>query len=348
MPYDSQAAWEGVPVSESGPALTVAALARRLGVAPATLRTWDRRYGLGPSEHLPGAHRRYAPSDVARLEVMRRLTHEGVSPGEAARVALVGEANGSLATLTSVPTMGGERSPAAAGGWPADRAGTEAESIEAREARAGGGRVVAMPGATPAARGLARAALAMDARATSEIVDASLERRGVTATWDQLLVPVLVAVGARWEATGKGVEVEHLLTECVMGSFRGVVSRVQRPINPRPVLLASAENEMHSLPLHALAAALAERQVSVRVLGPRVPRDALVAAVRRSGPAAVFVWSQGPATGYGDELAALFAVRPLPAVLVGGPGWSEQLPADVRRVSDLSEAVEGVLRAVGV
>ena len=38
--------------------LPVAAVARRLGVAPATLRTWDRRYGLGPSVHAPGAHRR--------------------------------------------------------------------------------------------------------------------------------------------------------------------------------------------------------------------------------------------------------------------------------------------------
>ncbi len=42
-----------VPAPEA-PALTVAAVARRLGVAPATLRTWDRRYGLGPSEHTPG------------------------------------------------------------------------------------------------------------------------------------------------------------------------------------------------------------------------------------------------------------------------------------------------------
>src|SRR5699024_777713 len=29
--------------------LTVAAVAARLGVAASTLRTWDRRYGLGPS-----------------------------------------------------------------------------------------------------------------------------------------------------------------------------------------------------------------------------------------------------------------------------------------------------------
>ena len=47
--------------------LTVAAVARRLGVAPATLRTWDRRYGLGPGTHLAGSHRRYSAEDLARL-----------------------------------------------------------------------------------------------------------------------------------------------------------------------------------------------------------------------------------------------------------------------------------------
>ncbi|MCV2395507.1 MerR family transcriptional regulator [Actinotalea sp. M2MS4P-6] len=74
--------------AEPEAALTVAAVARRLGVAPATLRTWDRRYGLGPSEHSAGAHRRYSPEDVARLMTMRRLTLEGVAPSEAARSAL--------------------------------------------------------------------------------------------------------------------------------------------------------------------------------------------------------------------------------------------------------------------
>ncbi|MBX9247007.1 MerR family transcriptional regulator, partial [Actinotalea ferrariae] len=76
------------PGTTTGPSLTVAAVARRLGVAPATLRTWDRRYGLGPSEHMAGSHRRYSSSDVSRLLVMRRLTLEGVAPSEAARAAL--------------------------------------------------------------------------------------------------------------------------------------------------------------------------------------------------------------------------------------------------------------------
>lgn len=64
--------------------LTVAAVARRLGVAPATLRTWDRRYGLGPSTHEAGEHRRYCPEDLAKLMMMRRLISAGVTPADAA------------------------------------------------------------------------------------------------------------------------------------------------------------------------------------------------------------------------------------------------------------------------
>ena len=71
-----------------GEALTVAAVARRLGVAPATLRTWDRRYGLGPSEHSSGEHRRYSSGDITRLTLMRKLVIAGVSPAEAAQRAL--------------------------------------------------------------------------------------------------------------------------------------------------------------------------------------------------------------------------------------------------------------------
>jgi hypothetical protein len=79
------------PAATPAPALAVAAVARRLGVAPATLRTWDRRYGLGPSEHSAGAHRRYSATDVERLLIMRRLTLDGVAPAESARIALVSD-----------------------------------------------------------------------------------------------------------------------------------------------------------------------------------------------------------------------------------------------------------------
>lgn len=67
---------------------SVGAVAVRLGIPSATLRTWDRRYGIGPSARSAGGHRRYAELDVARVEVMVRFTTRGVSVQSAARVAL--------------------------------------------------------------------------------------------------------------------------------------------------------------------------------------------------------------------------------------------------------------------
>jgi hypothetical protein len=55
-----------------------------LGISPTTLRTWDRRYGLGPSTRHEGKHRRYNDDDLARLKRMVELTGEGVAPASAA------------------------------------------------------------------------------------------------------------------------------------------------------------------------------------------------------------------------------------------------------------------------
>src|SRR5215208_3962723 len=86
--------------------LSAGAVARRLGVAVTTLRTWHQRYGLGPSQHVPGQHRRYTREDLDRLQVMRRLTAQGVAPAEAA----------AWAKRVPVPL---ESSPAADPGWAA-------------------------------------------------------------------------------------------------------------------------------------------------------------------------------------------------------------------------------------
>src|SRR3954447_24878229 len=52
--------------------LTIGDLAERTGVPPATLRSWELRYGFPRPIRLAGGHRRYAEHDVAAvLEVLR-------------------------------------------------------------------------------------------------------------------------------------------------------------------------------------------------------------------------------------------------------------------------------------
>ncbi|WP_198653334.1 MerR family transcriptional regulator [Actinocorallia populi] len=295
------------------PGLSVGAVARRLGVSPSTLRTWDRRYGIGPSRRSQGSHRRYDPADVARLEVMNRLILQGAPPGEAARVALGG---------TGVR----ERAPRAHG--------------------AGGNRLAlsAVPDRT---RGLARAAMALNGPAVTETVREALARDGAVRAWEELIAPVLRGVGERYAATGEAVEIEHFLSGAALAALAEAASPVPET-GVRPVLLACAPEEQHSLPVYALGAALAERGIPGLMLGARVPERALGDAMKRIGPGAVFVWSQMDRTGDAGVLERLPGGRSASRVLAGGPGWPRPLPEGVRFVASLPEAVAAVAEVLGL
>src|SRR5689334_13558459 len=94
--------------------LTASAVARRLGVAVDTLRTWDRRYGVGPSDRATGSRRRYTNEDLGRLQQMRILVAEGMPAAAAASAVTTG---GSVSTESASPgRFGGGRTLAVPGG----------------------------------------------------------------------------------------------------------------------------------------------------------------------------------------------------------------------------------------
>lgn len=66
--------------------LNIAAIARRTGVAPDTLRKWETRYGVLRPARTAGGQRRYDESDVQRVEWLRDRIAEGWRIGEAARM----------------------------------------------------------------------------------------------------------------------------------------------------------------------------------------------------------------------------------------------------------------------
>jgi DNA-binding transcriptional MerR regulator len=310
--------------SGSQPGYGIGALARRLGVAPATLRDWERRYGIGPGGRSPGGHRRYRPADIARIEHMRRLVLDGIPPSEAARAALATESR-----PVTEPAAQAPRAEPDLAAWGA------------------GGRSLPLPGQLPQARGLARAALALDGPAIAGLLDRALDSSGVVPTWERLAVPVLIAVGERAATTGTCIDVEHLLSTQLLAALAARVGRLAEPLNARTVLLACADDEEHSLPLYALAAALAERDVRTTMLGARTPPPALADAISRIGPAAAFVWSQTAATGDPAKLEGLARQRPPLRLFTAGPGW-RATPQGGRAVGSLSEAVQQASEAVGL
>lgn len=287
--------------------LTVAAVARRIGVAPATLRTWDRRYGLGPSAHESGEHRRYCPADLARLTLMRRLITSGVSPCDAAAQAKSHKGSINLETIVTDYVV-------------------REELVTA----------------------LHKAAKGLDKKFIEAALRKDLAQYGVEQSWSEVIVPLLLIVGNEWEASGDGIEVEHLLTEVLKGILREHVEDIRKPVNAHPVLLASVGEELHSLALHALAAALAERKIETYFLGARTPLEALSAMITRSAPPAVFLWAQLSKNADPKFFNDIPAIRPMPRMVLGGPGWSHVDCKDVSVVHDISDAVAEIERAVGL
>jgi MerR family transcriptional regulator, light-induced transcriptional regulator len=309
--------------------LSVAAVARRLGVAPATLRTWDRRYGLGPSDHTTGRHRKYAPLDVARLELMQRALLRGASSAEAAKYALASPVRAPLAAV------------------PASLTGGELDGGELDGGAPAGGRGLKLQAANRRARGVGRAALAMDSAAVQALLADAIEADGVITTWNEVVRPVMAAIAARWEHSGAGIEVSHLVEESVLAALVRATPVVTSPRNHRPVLLACMPDERHNLPLYPLAAVLAQRGVGARQLGAALPADALASAVRRTAPAAVVLWAQLPRYADPGVVTALPRTRQQVRVFVGGPGWERGVvPQPAERINDLASAADALERAI--
>ncbi|WP_267940707.1 MerR family transcriptional regulator [Streptomyces sp. ST2-7A] len=397
--------------------MTTGAVSKRFGVAPTTLRSWDRRYGIGPAGHTGGRHRRWTPEDIAVLAHMCRLTSEGVPPAEAAAEArraagtggdpMSGPAPGDIRWNSGSDTPESARKAAGSAGAPprasagdAPTAGrTTAPTAGTTTARtpnptrpadvdidtgrtgkpesdgepSGGTAASDTPGGTPRrtpagggntlplgenvhqeCRGLARAAVRLDAPTVQRRLEAAIADHGLVTAWNEVIMPALRAVGRKWQTSGERyVEVEHLLSWHVSSVLRLTVARAGVPAAGSPVVLACTPNELHTLPLEAVSAGLAERDVPQRMFGAAVPAEALFDAVRRTGPAAVALWSQSRGTAdraMAHRLTGLAwgirGARTRPKVLTLGPGWSAgpTVPG-TRRPTTLGSAVDLLVAA---
>ena len=194
---------------------------------------------------------------------------------------------------------------------------------------------------------LIRAARAYDRNFIEELLRSELSARGITNTWNEVLVPLLIIIGDEWADSGTGIETEHLVSEIIKRLLQEANASVQNPVNARPVLLACIGEEMHSLALYALGAVLSERKIATQFLGARTPIEAISAVVKRSAPPAIFLWAQLNKNGNHELLAELPSIRPAPRIVLGGPGWSRNVAKPAVLVEDLLEACEEISRAVG-
>ncbi|WP_344327190.1 MerR family transcriptional regulator [Aeromicrobium halocynthiae] len=284
---------------------SVGEVARRLGLPASTLRTWERRYGIGPSARSAGGHRRYIADDAVQLEHMATLVAQGVPAAEAAR-AVHRAASAAHEEIVRDPQETGEF----------------ADAIVA-------------------------AARAYDSDAIRQLFLGCLVEHPVTVAWHRFFAPSLRRVGDEWSTGGLSVGGEHLVSDNLITVLRAYAhERMSGPSHHRSVLLASAEDDEHALPLLAVQAALVDEGIYCHLLGSRTPASSVAGVTLRLRPAAVFLWASLPRSE-GDTLSRVItSAAERTVVLLGGPGWDDMDVGTARRCATIDEALQAVRDAV--
>lgn len=218
-------------------------VARLTGLTPDLIRAWERRYAVVQPLRGPRGARLYGPDDVARLEVLARVVDSGRSIGD---IAHLGDTDLEDLLPSADAVVGVD---ATVGPLPAvDELLAAVEQLD----------MVRFEG------GLGRALLAL----------------GATAFANEIALPLIREVGARWSAGQLSIGQEHLVTSSLR-SLLGSLVRARRDPESATIVLTTVNGERHELGLLLVAVLAAEQGIRVHLLGTDLPAQEIVATARR-------------------------------------------------------------------
>ncbi|HJQ87919.1 MAG TPA: MerR family transcriptional regulator [Propionibacteriaceae bacterium] len=234
---------------------TIKRASEMVGVPVATLRAWQRRYGVVNPDRSASGYRLYGADDIAVLRRMQALVASGWSPKEAAAAAAAAE--GDKTELTDLPR-------------------DEPRSRSARRA-----------GTAPL--DLVAAAVALDPAAITRLLDDHFAKGSFEQVVDRWLLPELERLGQAWADGVVSVAGEHLAAAGVQRRLSAAFDAAAIDSGRSPLLLTGLPRGCrHELGILAFATAARRQGLAVVYLGPDLPlRDWLTAADRHQPDAVV-------------------------------------------------------------
>jgi len=233
---------------------TIKQAARLSGVTEASLRAWERRYGVVVPQRNESGYRIYDEQNLAAVSTMRRLVDEGWSPAQAADAVRSG----------TVPTV--------------------LDHVARRETS----NEPAGPNAATYTQLFLSSATQMDTAGIEESLDGGFALGSFEHVVDSWLFPTLEALGEGWARGEIDVAGEHAASHAVhrrlSAAFEAAGSRSRGPA----VVVGLPPGSHHDLGALAFATAIRRRGLDVLYLGVNVPVSSWEAAVRsRAARAAV-------------------------------------------------------------
>jgi DNA-binding transcriptional MerR regulator len=274
---------------------TIKHASRMTGVSEASLRAWERRYGVVAPRRTESGYRLYDDKALATISAMRRLVAVGWSPAEAANA--VRNSTGPVGPVK--PTT---------------------DSAE--------------PPAVACMQQFLAAAARMDTAGIERSLDGGFALGSFEHVIETWLFPTLEALGEGWARGEIDVAGEHAASHAVhrrlSAAFDAAGGRSRGPT----VVIGLPPGSQHSLGALAFATAIRRRGWDVLYLGADVPVSSWESAVQSRKAQAVVLAvvrqdDRPPAMAVAERLLTL---RPAPLVCAGAAA-GDQLAPGVRTLA---------------
>jgi len=287
-------------MKENPPTYNLKAVIHETGLTPATLRAWERRYGLLKPQRSSGGHRLYTQNDIEMLKWLVARQAEGLSISHAVEMwhsqrKTAAARLQSNAALLTVPGTGDNMLDQLRNNWLA-------------------------------------ACLAFDEPAAELALAQALAIAAPELVCTELLQKGLSELGEGWYAGTVSVQQEHFASALAIRRLNALLAIAPAPTQPGRLLAACPPGEAHDLALLMLAFILRWRGWEVVYLGANVPLVRLDATLRTTAPRLVLSVAQTlPGAASLRELAGYVNAHRIPLAFGGGifnhiPDLIERIP----------------------
>jgi DNA-binding transcriptional MerR regulator/methanogenic corrinoid protein MtbC1 len=323
----------------------IQAVSKLVGVPSATLRAWERRYGVPSPARTSSAYRLYSDADVQLIRRMREMVESGLAPAEASRLALAEDPEATAVgpepteplrhvSLTPSPSVSlpqpRKREPV-----PDVRVTPQTSSLMQISQSVGQPADFLVDPAEGEDRSFhsARERILAGVRTLDlDVIDRELRNAsGLDAAhvvYQRVLAPVLATVGYEWHEGKLTIAQEHLASNAIASLLLQMLRLVQPASTNRRAVLACFAEEQHQITLYGVGLHLAAWGFRTVLLGARTPPSAIARVVESLSPSLVALSASiAPTSAESRELVDAYAdaCRDTPWV-VGGIAASGLAP----------------------
>ncbi|HSB66858.1 MAG TPA: B12-binding domain-containing protein, partial [Anaerolineales bacterium] len=247
-------------MNDTLPIYNLKAVIKETGLSPATLRAWERRYGLIKPDRSPGGHRLYSRLDIELIKWLIERQKEGLSISQAV------------------------------GMWKVQQEGVYGEPLH---------RVTSTV-ISPSPNGMldelreqwVAACRSFDDVGANQALDQAFSITAPETVCFEIFQKGLVEIGRDWYAGKVSVQQEHFASAIATRRLNTLFTALTVPTRPETILAACPSGEEHEFILLMITYLLRRQGWNALFLGANVPLEDLDQTIKSTKPAMVLSAAQ--------------------------------------------------------